>query len=329
MVVLSMIATVSLAGTTIFYTAAKPTVQGAAYGLMSQYMGQFQKAGFAKVSSIGNLATYRLALSDVKIEINKKLKAVAVYDPVKNKLILSADPRTVAPANRYAWGETIWHEVTHKIEDNNGDIGLFDNADYAERNIDYMTHIARSMAMLERLEAKAKAGASQADLKKIWDAFVKQLNIAKNLPSPKRYPPDLNKLQKWFGFKVNEADIRKFYANGGGGAALKKLFTPAPAPKPAVGAWQGTWDTNWGTMVVTQSGTSVTGTYTHDSGKITGTVSGNKLTGTWSESPSYSAPNDAGDISFTLSADGKSFTGSWRYGSSGSWSGGWNGTKTK
>jgi len=84
-------------------------------------------------------------------------------------------------------------------------------------------------------------------------------------------------------------------------------------------SWTGDWSTNWGDMVLTQTGSKVTGTYTHDQGKITGPISGNTLTGTWSEEPSYSPPNDAGDVEFTMSEDGKSFTGQWRYGSDGAW----------
>jgi len=91
-------------------------------------------------------------------------------------------------------------------------------------------------------------------------------------------------------------------------------------------SWVGEWDSNWGKMVLTQNGALITGTYTHDKGKISGTVSGNVFTGTWSESPSYSPPNDAGDMELTMSADGKSFTGKWRYGSDGSW-GNWEGGK--
>ena len=90
-------------------------------------------------------------------------------------------------------------------------------------------------------------------------------------------------------------------------------------------SWAGEWDSNWGKMLITQNGASVTGTYTHDSGKINGTISGNVFTGTWSESPSYSPPSDAGDMELTMSADGKSFTGRWRYGSEGSWSN-WDGS---
>ncbi len=91
-------------------------------------------------------------------------------------------------------------------------------------------------------------------------------------------------------------------------------------------SWEGEWDTNWGKMILVQKGSSVSGTYTHDQGRITGTVNRDKLIGTWSEYPNYSPPNDAGDIEFTMSADGKSFGGRWRYGSDGSW-GTWDGGK--
>lgn len=91
--------------------------------------------------------------------------------------------------------------------------------------------------------------------------------------------------------------------------------------------WTGTYETNWGKMYLTQKGQIVTGTYEHDTGKITAKVSGYQLLGTWSESPSYKAPSDAGEIMFTLSKDGKSFSGKWRYGNSGNWSA-WTGTKS-
>ncbi len=91
-------------------------------------------------------------------------------------------------------------------------------------------------------------------------------------------------------------------------------------------SWQGEWDTNWGKMVLVQNGPNITGTYTYDNGKITGKVSGNTMIGTWAEAPSYAPPSDAGDIEFTMSSDGKSFSGKWRYGSEGNW-GNWEGGK--
>lgn len=96
------------------------------------------------------------------------------------------------------------------------------------------------------------------------------------------------------------------------------------ADVPGLYSWEGLWDTNWGEMTLIQTGIKVSGTYTYDSGRIEGTISGNVLKGTWSESPSYSPPNDAGEVVFVMSEDGMSFTGEWRYGSEGDW-GKWDG----
>ena len=89
--------------------------------------------------------------------------------------------------------------------------------------------------------------------------------------------------------------------------------------------WSGTWSTTYGMMHLTQTGNQVTGTYAYNNGHIVGTVSGNVLTGTWSEAPTYSPPDHAGDVQFTISSDGKTFSGHWRYDSSGSWTN-WTGT---
>jgi hypothetical protein len=85
------------------------------------------------------------------------------------------------------------------------------------------------------------------------------------------------------------------------------------------------WHTNFGEMVLEFSGDRVSGEYEHDGGRIEGILSGRVITGTWSESPSYAPPNDAGQFEFTLSEDGRSFTGRWRYDSEGAWYD-WSGT---
>ena len=92
-------------------------------------------------------------------------------------------------------------------------------------------------------------------------------------------------------------------------------------------SYGGSWSTDWGDMTLTQSGNVVTGTYTHDSGKIKATVSGGVLTGKWSEYPSYAEPGDAGDVELVISSDCNSFTGKWRYGSTGDMTSTWTGTR--
>jgi predicted nucleic acid-binding Zn ribbon protein len=90
--------------------------------------------------------------------------------------------------------------------------------------------------------------------------------------------------------------------------------------------FEGQWKTDFGTLTLSVDGARVTGTYTHDSGRIEGILSdnGKTLTGTWSEAPSYTAPADSGRVVLTLAPDGNSFTGSYWYGQDkrgGSWNG--------
>ena len=75
---------------------------------------------------------------------------------------------------------------------------------------------------------------------------------------------------------------------------------------PSMATWSGVWITNFGPLTLTQRGSSVSGTYSHDGGSLTGTVNGSGLTGTWVER------DDRGTFSFQISADGASFTGSWK-----------------
>lgn len=104
--------------------------------------------------------------------------------------------------------------------------------------------------------------------------------------------------------------------------------------------WTGKWECEMGKFgkpshkiitMLTQSGNKVSGTCDWENGKITAMVSktASYLLGSWSEEPSYKPPDDAGDLEFILSSDGNSFTGKWRYGSSGDWVGEWNGKRIR
>ena len=97
------------------------------------------------------------------------------------------------------------------------------------------------------------------------------------------------------------------------------MLEPTPAPIVEPCNWTGTWDTNWNTMVLVQTGEQVVGTYDYEGGRIVGVVSGNTLRGTWLQAPSYILPDGGGDFEFTISSDCSSFTGNWRYGSTGDW----------
>lgn len=74
----------------------------------------------------------------------------------------------------------------------------------------------------------------------------------------------------------------------------------------ATAAWTGSWQSDFGTLSLQQSGNRVTGSYPHHSGRIEATASGNSLSGRWIE---Y---DNEGTFSFSMSADGRSFSGSWK-----------------
>ena len=89
----------------------------------------------------------------------------------------------------------------------------------------------------------------------------------------------------------------------------------------AAKSFGGTWTSSWGKMVLNQAGSSVTGTYEHQNGKITGTASGGEMRFVWIQN------NTRGVGTFKLSADGKTLTGTWNYtdengkvGAGGTWS---------
>lgn len=110
-------------------------------------------------------------------------------------------------------------------------------------------------------------------------------------------------------------------------ATLAACLFAATATAQALN-WNGVWLTNWGDMTLTQSGSTVTGSYTWDQGQVSGTVLGDTFSGTWTEAPSRVPPSDAGDLSLDMSRDGMSFRGYWRYGFGGTtWSGDWTGTR--
>lgn len=92
--------------------------------------------------------------------------------------------------------------------------------------------------------------------------------------------------------------------------------------------YSGTYTTEWGKMTLAVSGSTITGSYEHDNGRIEGSVSGNVAVGKWYEESTSQPPTDAGNFRFEFSADGSTFQGFWKYGfDEGAWSGEWVGTK--
>lgn len=104
----------------------------------------------------------------------------------------------------------------------------------------------------------------------------------------------------------------------------KSIAEPKPKPRPAVKpeptpiSYAGIWATNYNNeLQVSQTANHVTGSYDGGRGVLDGTVNGNILSGTWAWR------NQRGIFRFTLSGDGKSFSGTFSSssGKGGPWTG--------
>jgi hypothetical protein len=277
--------------------AAPKTLHGAAYSLMDGFMTRWDKDGFAKVVDLGGAKAYRVRLAQCRIRVDPGLRSSdgstpnAVYGPDPNVITFSRDPRTLPASARDAWGETVWHEVTHALEESHGDDMTNGDKLYQDRNTWYMRSVAvEALPFLDAMEKKAKAGAPVADIAKLWKSYLAKMEYASSrLPETAKYPPDLALMQKWFGFRADPEQVKKLYLSGKAlpgraGALLRQALTPALAAAD----WGGVWDStapNAGALTLAVSGLHVTGTFEFPYWKrdLQGTLSadGMTLTGTW------------------------------------------------
>ncbi len=113
-------------------------------------------------------------------------------------------------------------------------------------------------------------------------------------------------------------------------SGVRSMASAGSARKQGVLHIAGTWATSFGRMEIQQNGSLVTGRYSHDNGRLEGELHGQQFNGTWSEAPDYAPPRNSGAVQWTISADGNSFRGHWRYGHDGSgWDGVWAGHKLR
>lgn len=297
--------------------AATPkTLHGAAYDIMKGFMGKWDKDGFAKVTDLGASKKYQVRLAQCKIVVNPNLRDEngrtpnALYGPAPNVITFSKDPRKLKAGDRDAWGETVWHEVTHALEETNGDDMSSADKLFNERNTEYMASVAKeALPWLDQLEKKARAGASVADLRGYWTTFLEKMEYAaEKLEETAKYPPDVALMKKWFGFSVDAAAVQKMYLTDKAfaGDAWKNLREAL-----SMADWSGTWESyTFSAIRFTQKGASVTGDSTQWDVGFTGTVKGSVLTGR----AVYTTPGGEPyvyDFELTMSADGQSFRG-WR-----------------
>jgi hypothetical protein len=275
---------------------ARPqTIHGAAYEAMKKWMEKYDKAGFAKVVDFGDRTTYRVRLVQMEFKVDPNLEAIATYGPEPNTITFSKDPRRAKASEMDALGETAWHEVTHALEDQQGDDQTNPDKLFQDRNTWYMADVVRqAVPVLAEMEKNAKAGASVETLKAYWAKYLKKMEYAATkLDETKKFPPDLALMQKWFGFRANPDEVKALYLSGKAFSGKKwENLRLALQPPFKSEDWAGYWRS---------TGAS--------DDNLTLTVSGASVAGV------FAAPwrADYSDFQGTISADGGSMTGTWLY----------------
>lgn len=225
-------------GGTSSQTAGKPaqqqTHQANAYKHMLKYMNQFEGSSFNNANKVGTLTTYRSELSEVKIVIKEDPNSKAKYDPKTDTITLPADPAKVLDEDSLDMGMLVWHELTHKIENTHGDVGLLDSELYAERNVEYMKHIIGvALPMLEQMERDTNADDEKT--RQYWSKFVTAFDSVNKLPEVQKYPPNFKMMKEWFGFSVDKDTILEYYRSGKAGERFKNALADKPATDWSLG----------------------------------------------------------------------------------------------
>jgi|GEM_PF-3137597 len=131
-----------------------------------------------------------------------------------------------------------------------------------------------------------------------------------------------------------------FFSGCGGGGIPKEVSHIKKGPMPPGITWSGTYYTNWGTMKLTQTGSSVVGTFGERNGVIEGTADGNVLVFHWSEDQRSSLSSakkkveGSGILVYHVIERGEDkidehrIDGTWGYGNHKEGGGKWNGYKS-
>jgi hypothetical protein len=105
-------------------------------------------------------------------------------------------------------------------------------------------------------------------------------------------------------------------------AAPSATPSPPPAAQDLAGHWRGRNNVLGADAYLQVDGPTVRIVYDHDDGRIVATLLGVHGTGWWSEAPTRTASQDAGDVEFTVAREAGTIaiSGRWRYGTSGNFS---------
>lgn len=176
---------------------------------------------FSRVASLGNLATYLSAFDKIPV-VQMPGDPLGVPARYENGVIYLADSvSNLAKANQRLLEITIWHEVTHIIEIDNGDrrsLRVFGDENKwvmrGERHTEYMEMTEGIMFSLAELEDSVRnKKVDKARLRGLWRRAQQQV-ASGSVNTFESIPSDLAEFSSYTGFKFTFSDIESMYKAG-------------------------------------------------------------------------------------------------------------------
>jgi len=195
--------------------------------IVDHYANLYKSYKFGNVITVIDSERYKTAANNVVFSTSDKNSYIS------NKVTINKNnPQEYdEPGSASYWSYI--HELTHKIEDDNGDVGYtagitkYSRA-YGERNIEFMESIlSDAISILERFERDIeKEDFVQAEVR--WKAFIAAYEDAIQTKhteaSGAAFSPDFKLLKNWIGFNVDRYEIENYYKSGNAGEKFKRFF---------------------------------------------------------------------------------------------------------
>lgn len=199
-----------------------------ALAAIDAYAAYYEDYAFSAAIQVLEKSTYQAAARDVTFKDgngNSYLDGIVTIDRTL--------PRTFGvPSSVSMWSYI--HELTHKIEDDHGDIGYTSGITqysiaYGERNIEFIESVlGKAIPVLIQFEADvARKDYVQAEVR--WKAFVRYYENAIQAKFYEQanasFAPDFKLLKEWMGFDVDRYAIETHYRSGNAGGNFKEFFS--------------------------------------------------------------------------------------------------------
>lgn len=192
---------------------------------LNNFFNTYRQNCFSKVASVGNRNAYQKALEEIILAYNSKRTTDSFAEYSSGAIFTQRPVKEIDLTNEQARLEaqdTIWHELTHHLETQNGDRrsirALNPNRtawkERNERHTEYMKHALGILRQLMRVEKGVRDKTMTASQIKSTFSLLERQFASGSTNNFEKVPSDLDEFTSYTGFKVNLKEIFDLYKSG-------------------------------------------------------------------------------------------------------------------